>query len=171
MAQCEHRSAGKGEVMSHSLQIYCDGSVQPNPGTGGWAYAAYDQHGREIHCGSGALPHATNNTAEMAAALHAMLWAGQRPACILSDSQYVVNGLNTWMYGWHKNDWMRREKGVELVEIPNAAVWRLLMNARQKQHQIRWVKGHAGILGNERVDKLAGAARMNYTRLHGEKAE
>lgn len=146
------------------VQIYCDGSVCPNPGIGGWGFAAYDDYGTEIHAESGALPHATNNTAEMAAMLHALQWAGQWPAKIHSDSQYVVNGVNQWMYGWAKKGWQRREKGAGLIEIPNAGVWKLLLEFRRPFHEVVWVRGHVGTRGNERADQLAGAARIAFTR-------
>lgn len=148
--------------------IYCDGSVHPNPGTGGWAFAAYDEDGTELHFDSGALPHATNNTAEMAAMLHALQWASSWPARIHSDSQYVVNGVNKWMYGWARRGWVRHEPGKGIVDIPNRDVWKLLLAARRPCHEVVWVRGHIGIRGNERADELAGAARIEFARQQGQ---
>lgn len=150
--------------MTDIVQIYCDGSCYPNPGgIGGWGYAAYDVDGTELHYDSGALPCATNNTAEMAAMLHALQWAGQWAARIHTDSMYVVNGLNKWAYGWARNGWMRKEQG-RRVEIPNAEVWRLLVQARRPIHEVVWVRGHNGTRGNERADHLAGAARLEFAK-------
>lgn len=148
--------------MSGIVQIYCDGSVHPNPGHGGWGWAAYDEDGTEIHFDSGALPQATNNTAEMAAMLHALLWAGPWPARIHSDSAYTVNGVNQWMYGWARSGWRRKEKGKGIIDVPNADVWKLLMEAKKPHHEVVWCRGHVGIRGNERADVLAGTARKQY---------
>lgn len=150
--------------MAGIVQIYCDGSVYPNPGIGGWGWAAYDEDGTEIHYESGALPVASNNTAEMAAMLHALQWAGRWPARIHSDSAYTVNGVNEWMYVWARRGWKRKEKGKGIVEIPNADVWKLLLDIKAPHHEVVWVKGHAGIRGNERADKLAGTARKAFAQ-------
>lgn len=145
------------------VHIYCDGSVKPNPGIGGWGFAAYDDDGTEIHFESGSLAVATNNTAEMTALLHALLWAGQWPARIFSDSQYTVNGINDWCHGWSRKGWMRKDGGV-LKPIPNVDIWKELVKARLPIHTICWVRGHAGTRGNERADELAGAARVAHEK-------
>ena len=150
--------------MTDIVHIYCDGSCFPNPGPGGWGFSAYDTDGTELHFESGGLPHATNNTAEMAAMLHALLWASRWPARIHTDSMYVVNGVTKWMYGWARNNWRRREPGKGIIEIPNAEVWRLLLEARRPNHEVVWVRGHTGIRGNERADELAGAARIEIAQ-------
>lgn len=85
-------------------------------------------------------------------------------ATIYSDSQYVVKGCNTWRFGWKAKGWRRvvdrRRKTLE--PIKNAELWKeldaLLQGAPVK---IEWVKGHAGIAGNERADQLSLAGRQD----------
>ena len=147
------------------VHIYCDGSCYPNPGPAAWGFAAYDADGTELHFDSGALPRATNNVAEMTAMLHALLWASDWPARIHTDSQYVVNGITKWMHGWSSRNWLRKEKGCpDLMPIPNADVWKLILATWRPHHEVVWVRGHVGIRGNERADELAGAARIAFVR-------
>lgn len=144
------------------LNIYTDGSCWPNPSeNGGWSFVVYDQ-GREIAARSGkAGAFTSNNRMEMTAMLRALMWLGDRPGIVHTDSQYVVNGLNSWCRAWQRRGWMRKDKATkQLVPVLNADLWEVLMVARMPQHRVVWVKGHAGILGNERADALAEAARM-----------
>ncbi|KWT72262.1 MULTISPECIES: ribonuclease H [unclassified Variovorax] len=140
------------------IEIYTDGACWPNPSAnGGWGFVAY-ANGAEIHTANGAAEGlTTNNRMEMTAMLRAMMWLGGRPGRIHSDSQYVVNGLNSWCKGWERRGWMRKDKGA-MVPVMNADLWQVMVIARMPQHQIQWVKGHAGIMGNERADQLADAA-------------
>lgn len=144
------------------LTIYTDGSCWPNPSdNGGWAFVVYDGE-REVHALSGAAEGATsNNRMEMTAMLRALMWLGDRPATLYTDSRYVVNGLNSWARAWMRNGWRRRDKDTgELLPVKNADLWEVMMIARLRQHRVAWCRGHAGITGNERADALAEAARM-----------
>ncbi|MBT2322916.1 ribonuclease HI [Variovorax paradoxus] len=124
---------------------------------------AYED-GREIHTASGAAnTHTTNNRMEMTAMLRALMWLGERPGRIHSDSQLVVFGINSWCKAWQRRGWQRKDKGKGLVPVVNADLWQVMVIARMPQHQIQWVKGHAGILGNERADQLAEAACRGMT--------
>lgn len=93
--------------------------------------------------------------------LRALMWLGDRPALLHSDSRYVVDGLNRWAAKWQRNGWMRKDKATRTLQpVMNADLWQVMVIARQVQHDVRWVRGHAGIAGNERADQLAEAARM-----------
>ena len=77
-----------------------------------------------------------------------------RPCVIIlhTDSQYVKNGITTWIHGWKKNGWKTADK----KPVKNADLW-LQLDEAQKRHKIdwRWVKGHSGHEFNERADELA----------------
>ena len=160
----EHRRQGPVDANS-GLVIYTDGACEPNPGKGGWAFVVY-RDGKEVHFECGGDLDATNNIMEMTALLKALEWLlgaeGRGFARILSDSQYVVKGCNEWRQGWKKRDWQRLvdRHGKKMEPIKNVDLWKrldgLLMLAPVK---IEWVKGHVGILGNERADELSNTGR------------
>ncbi len=137
------------------VTIYTDGGCQPNPGAGGWAALLLsDGHQREL---SGGHPDTTNNQMELLAAIHAL--EALRQPCdvtLYTDSEYLKNGITTWMKGWKKNGWKTADK----KPVKNRALWERLDAALQR-HTVRWewVKGHAGHEFNERVDVMATAAR------------
>jgi ribonuclease HI len=141
------------------LTIYTDGSCVPNPGPGGWAFVVYEE-GREIYSQIGADSHTTNNRMEMRALLEAQLWLAGRPAMILSDSQYVINGVNMWSPGWRRQGWQRKDKKKNLVPVINSDLWIAIDAAKRPGQRYVWVRGHNGTRGNERADELAGDARL-----------
>ncbi len=69
-----------------------------------------------------------------------------------TDSQYVRNGIMTWIKGWKKNGWKTADK----KPVKNVDLWQRL-EAALSQHKVtwHWVKGHAGHDLNERADELA----------------
>jgi ribonuclease HI len=70
-----------------------------------------------------------------------------------SDSQYVVNGIaKGWAKKWKANGWHKSDKSPAL----NPDLWDQLLKLCDKHDvEFRWVKGHAGIAGNERCDEMA----------------
>lgn len=161
----EHRRQGPHERHA-GLVIYTDGACEPNPGKGGWAFVVY-RDGREIHFECGGDIATTNNVMEMTGVLKAIEWLlsaeGRGFARILSDSQYVVKGCNEWRHGWKKRGWMRSVGRSGAMEpVKNVELWKrldgLLMLAPTR---IEWVKGHIGILGNERADELSNTGRSH----------
>ncbi|MBZ0276586.1 MAG: ribonuclease HI [Anaerolineae bacterium] len=141
--------------------IYTDGGAKPNPnGPGGWAaILLYGEHEREI---SGGEPSTTNNRMELTAAC-AALEALKEPCAVtfFTDSQYVRNGITSWMSNWVKNGWRTANK----KPVLNQDLWQRLHTATER-HQItwKWVRGHAGNRYNERVDQLATQTRRQYER-------
>ena len=71
---------------------------------------------------------------------------------VYTDSQYVKNGIETWIHGWKRNGW----KTADRKPVKNIELWREL-DAQAAQHRVRWqwVKGHSDHPGNERADALA----------------
>lgn len=133
------------------VEIYTDGACKGNPGPGGWgALLRSGGHEKELFGGEALT---TNNRMELQAVISALTTLTRPCAIILhTDSQYVKNGITTWIHGWKKNGWKTADKKA----VKNADLWQLLDEA-QKRHKIdwRWVKGHSGHEFNERADALA----------------
>jgi ribonuclease HI len=121
---------------------------------------------REI---SGAEPNTTNNRMELMAAISA-LEALTRPCQVdlYTDSQYVRNGISSWIKGWKAKGWLTSDR----KPVKNEDLWRRL-DAARGQHEVawHWVKGHATDALNNRVDGMARAAieamRAGKTALEG----
>ena len=138
------------------IQIHTDGACLGNPGPGGWGVLlSYRQHEREL---SGGEAHTTNNRMELMAAIMALETLTEPCNVTLhTDSQYVRQGITEWMPGWVRRQW--KTAGGDPVK--NRDLWERL-HAATGRHQIdwRWVKGHNGDPGNERVDGLARDAAV-----------
>lgn len=141
------------------LEIFTDGSCLGNPGSGGiGVILRYGVHEKELSVG---YFHTTNNRMEMLAVIHALNSLKQHcEVDLYSDSQYVKNGMQSWLFNWKKNDWAVATK----KKIKNLDLWRQLDELNQ-QHKINWcwVKGHAGHEENERCDILAKNGANNPT--------
>ena len=136
------------------IDIYTDGACRGNPGPGGWgALLQMDEHEREL---SGAEALTTNNRMELTAVIRA-LEALKRPvqARIYTDSQYVRRGITEWLASWQARGWRTADK----KPVKNQDLWQQLAHL-SAAHQLEWhwVPGHAGVPGNERVDRLANLA-------------
>ena len=133
------------------VEIHTDGACLGNPGPGGWA-ALLCCRGRERELAGGeALT--TNNRMELMAAIMALETLTEGCDVVLhTDSQYVRQGITLWMPNWLRRNW--RTSGGDAVK--NRDLWERL-HAASARHRIdwRWVKGHSGNAGNERVDQLA----------------
>ena len=139
--------------MRTKVEIHTDGGCQPNPGTGGWAaILLYRDSRREI---SGAEPNTTNNRMELTAAVRA-LEALKRPCDVVmhTDSEYLKNGVTSWMKSWKRNGWKRKEGALKNIDL-----WQQLDELLSHHHiEWRWVRGHSGHELNERCDELANLA-------------
>ena len=142
-----------------TVYIYTDGACTGNPGVGGWgALLRYGQHEKEL---LGGAAETTNNRMELTAvieALRALKRSSRVQIC--TDSQYVKNGMESWIEGWKKNGWQTASK----QPVKNADLWRELDTLVQ-QHQVTWtwVKGHAGHPENERADALANQGVAQFS--------
>ena len=137
--------------MTPKVLIYTDGACRGNPGPGGWG-AVMISGGREKElCGGERAT--TNNRMELMAAIQA-LEALKKPCQVElhTDSQYMRNGIMTWIHSWKARGWKTADKS----PVKNEDLWKRLDLARSK-HEVdwRWVKGHAGHELNERADGLA----------------
>ena len=138
------------------VEVHTDGACLGNPGPGGWA-ALLNYRGREREI-SGGEALTTNNRMELMAAIMALETLREPCEVVLhTDSQYVRQGITLWMPNWLRRQW--RTAGGEPVK--NRDLWERL-HAASARHRIdwRWVKGHSGDPGNDRVDELARAQAL-----------
>ena len=137
------------------IYIYTDGACSGNPGPGG--YAALIIYGDLEEKISGYDPETTNNRMEMMAVIKALNSIKGRInedtiVKIISDSEYVVKGLQEWLPGWKKRGW----KTADRKAVKNQDLWKELDSlVSEFRIELIKVKGHSGDVYNERVDSLA----------------
>lgn len=154
-AKSSENPAPKPDSKADPVTIYTDGGCHGNPGPGGWgAVIIADGDARQV---SGGEALTTNNRMELTAAITALeivrntgRFAGRRVE-IFTDSQYVKNGITSWISGWKKRGWTTAQKKAVL----NQDLWKRLDEANAAvAPEWNWVKGHAGIEYNEICDEL-----------------
>lgn len=140
-----------------SILIFCDGACSGNPGRGGWGAVIAMPEGKVKEIGGAALL-TTNNQMELTAAIESLRAVAGKPGEVnlCTDSVYVIKGITQWIWGWRKKGW----KTAEGNDVSNREYWEELSRvvaARPKEDKIHWrfVRGHSGIAGNERVDEIA----------------
>jgi len=139
-------------LMSETVVIFADGSVDANTGAGGYGVILkYKGHTKEI---SGGFRKTTNNRMEIMACIEGLRALTRTcKVVVFSDSQYVVNGISKgWARKWQAQGWMRNQK--ECAE--NRDLWaQLLELCDQHEVEFRWIRGHNIVKENERCDWLA----------------
>ncbi|HUA61927.1 MAG TPA: ribonuclease HI [Verrucomicrobiae bacterium] len=136
------------------VKVITDGSCLGNPGPGGWAaILRYNEHARELW---GCEKQTTNNRMELTAAIEGL--RALREACeveVVTDSEYLKNGITTWIHGWKRKGWMTSQK----KPVVNQDLWKAL-DEQVARHTVMWswTKGHASHADNNRCDELAQRA-------------
>ena len=137
--------------MAEPVIIYTDGACKGNPGPGGWGALLTRGTVEKELFGGEALT--TNNRMELTAVIEA-LTALKQPSqvAVYTDSQYVRQGIMTWIHNWKKNGWKTSDR----KPVKNADLWQAL-DKLAASHKVawHWVKGHADNPGNLRADALA----------------
>lgn len=139
-------------------EVYTDGACSNNPGPGGWGFALIKDR-TVIRSSSGYVQHTTNNQMEMTAVIKALShFKSQSSIHLFTDSNYVIQGINSWIHNWLKRDW----KTASNKPVKNVELWKQI-DKLNKFHDVKWnwVKGHSGNFGNEIADKLATEAITN----------
>lgn len=141
------------------VEIWTDGACKGNPGPGGWGvWLRSGTHEKELFGGEKLT---TNNRMELTAVIEAL--SSLKRTCevtVHTDSEYVRKGITEWIHGWERRGW----KTADGKPVKNAELWRRLDALRKLHHvQWRWVKGHAGNVGNERADALANRGAASVT--------
>ena len=136
------------------VQLITDGACSGNPGPGGWAaILRYGDKKKELW---GCEPHTTNNRMELRAAIEGLRALKERCVVeIVTDSEYVKNGITQWIHGWKKKGWMTTAK----KPVVNQDLWQEL-DEQVNAHDTTWTwtKGHANHSDNNRCDELATRA-------------
>ena len=138
--------------------IYVDGAC-PNNGKpsakAGWGAVLTNPQGDTLEL-AGPVPAdqtQTNGRAELLAALMALRRCKPGvPITVISDSEYIVKGAMEWLPNWKAKGWRKSNK----KPVEHRDLWEHLDQLLQT-HDIRfeWVRGHAGVPGNEHADGLA----------------
>lgn len=147
-----------------TLFVYTDGACSGNPGAGGYGCVITGLD-KEIEL-SGGDKLTTNNKMELLAPIKALAYIIENVAdyrtyqiVLTTDSQYVKNGISTWINSWKNKGW----KTASGDAVKNRELWEELDLLNSKLHvKWLWVKGHAGHHYNEICDKLACIERDKF---------
>jgi ribonuclease HI len=136
------------------VQLITDGACLGNPGKGGWAcILRYGDRKREVF---GSEPHTTNNRMELTAAIEGLRLLKESCSVeVVTDSNYLKNGITTWIHGWKRNGWKTADK----KPVVNQDLW-MELDGLVATHKVKWewTKGHASHEDNNRCDELASEA-------------
>tara|TARA_X000000368_G_scaffold416929_2_gene411974 strand:+ start:600 stop:1040 length:441 start_codon:yes stop_codon:yes gene_type:complete len=137
------------------ITIYTDGSCIGNPGNGGWAFIILNSKNEKI-IKYGYEKNTTNNRMELIATINAIKLLKEESKCnIITDSNYVKEGINSWIKNWKKNNWLTANK----KDVKNKDLWiKLDKYINNKQINWIWVKGHSSDEINNMVDEIARKA-------------
>jgi ribonuclease HI len=149
------------------IEVYSDGSATTNDKPGGWAYV-FIVDGVKHSEGSGHLEKASNNDAELEAAIQGLEAAynfinqpedlSKAKFVQISDPTVTLVADSQLVLGWTNGTYTFRQQGkIEKYKRLNLLV--KLMNVKT-----RWVEGHTGDEHNERCDKLANEARLQLQK-------
>ena len=142
---------------TRGILVYSDGACSGNPGPGGWGAIVVRPDGRVRELG-GAADQTTNNQMELFGPIQALreVRDDDGPVLMCTDSTYVIRGITQWIWGWQRKGW----KTAEGKDVSNKELWQELAREvmhRKNRGEITWryVRGHVGVAGNERVDEIA----------------
>jgi ribonuclease HI len=149
------------------IAVFSDGGCRGNPGPGAFAYVIQDHEGTVLKEAAQVDNYTTNNKMELSGVIEGLnglqeiLPTINRDALlqrvvVVTDSKYVVDGMNSWVAGWKSRGWKKADgKAPENVEL-----WMKLDQKINSFFEVKfqWVRGHGGHPQNERCDQLANKA-------------
>jgi len=145
---------------------FTDGSSRGNPGPGGYGAVVVIPHDNSssektvVELGGG-YENTTNNRMELTAVIQALAYCCDTNkqgdsihVRIYTDSRYVLKGVTQWVPVWKQNGWKTKNNN----DVKNIDLWKRLERLIH-YFSVDWqlLKGHAGIVGNERADEIATA--------------
>ena len=144
--------------------FYTDGACSGNPGPGGYAVVSLEEN-ELVYSYVEDFPNTTNNRMEMKALIEALKWARSEnlfAVPIYSDSAYVVNLYNDWMFKWARAGWTR-SKGARVENLD--LVKELYDLSFLCSCEVLKIKGHDGVFDNELCDALASKNTQKLEKL------
>lgn len=149
------------------VTVFTDGSSRGNPGPGGWGAILIfpsdsdSKKGEWVVEMGGGEKKTTNNRMEMKAVIEALKhsigkWSDKgvkpKPLMVYTDSSYLIKGITQWVGSWERSGWTKRGGGT----VKNEDLWKELKRLTDKV-DVTWnhVRGHTGVVGNERADEIA----------------
>lgn len=155
--------SGGARVLVHADEA-CLGNGTDPPNPGGAAGLVEVRHAGAVvrRDYAAAEPDTTNNRMALRSAILALdLLGANGPVRVtfVSDSNYLVQGMNEWRHGWERRNW-RNVKNVDL--------WHELIDLADR-HDVTWtwVRGHAGHPKNEYANLLATTAAKDQRTTGG----
>lgn len=144
--------------------VFSDGACSGNPGPGGWGTIVYEPTGKVIEFGDH-QDQTTNNAMEITGVLKGLIYlrnirtSKESAVHVFSDSTYVLRGIQFWVWGWKKKNWINSEG----LPVANKNLWQELSLQVSGFEKIHWhyLRGHKGIPANERCDQIATARSKN----------
>lgn len=160
-----------------ALNIFTDGSSFSNPRKGGigvrFVTIGGDGHEKIYDYTPIGYKGATNNQMELQACIDALsLLLSRNPSVdivgvskivIHTDSMYITDNINTAIYTWSRNRWLKKDG----APVLNADQWKELLRLMVKiriKVEIKWVKAHKISVHNKAVDKLAKLSAKKGSR-------
>ena len=147
-----------------TIALYTDGGCRGNPGPGAFAYVVQEHSGEILAEGVDYERLTTNNKMELSAPLRGLQELidilppkGRDPLLtkikVITDSNYVVQGMNSWVHGWKSRGWKKADNKTP----ENLELWQALDEVRKHFMHVdwMWVRGHAGHPQNEYCDRKA----------------
>ena len=140
--------------MSH---YFTDGSASPNPGPGGYAVIL---DGAPVALGREKDSTNIRMEAQALIAAYKLAQSGDTIYTDSEDSQYVKNGITTWIKGWKRNGWKKKTGEIKNLELVQELYD---LYCAKPDIKLEWTRGHVGTDGNEAADEWANKAREGAT--------
>lgn len=151
--------------MSNGVVYFCDGACPKNPSPSGSGVAIYfKKQLRKLYTGNYVIE-GTNNIAEIEGFIFCLEHIKKNNIQgheieIYIDSQYTIDAITKWAFGWEKNNWLTKEnKPVKNIDLIKRAL--PLYKELKNKIVVKKVKGHSGVEGNELADRMAILAVKN----------
>lgn len=136
------------------IEVYSDGSGNTFDSDGGWGFRIVSETG-VLHEGSGYLGKATNNVAEITAAIEGLkaVKALRSSGVLGQDDEVTLVSDSQLVLGYASGKYQCKASHLTQLYI------QLRQHYNDLKATTRWVKGHNGDEHNEACDQLAKTAR------------
>lgn len=153
------RNSKKIPLAGPDTGVFTDGGASPNPGRGGWGYV-YVRDNKIIDGGYTVVDDTTNNRMELTALIKASNYLIEQgikeEVNFYSDSNLVVQTINTWAAGWKQKGWKRKTGPIANLELVKALYASF---EKSRNFKLNWIKAHNGWHWNEFADYLSNYGR------------